>query len=62
MEKTRPRINKTCSCGIVHIAVPATAKYHNDDEGYLTGWFWNCACHSTLFWPATRVVEEKKAA
>jgi hypothetical protein len=38
---------KVCSCGRIHLEVPAGVRLFED--GDLSGYFWNCACHSTLF-------------
>lgn len=43
-------IVKRCSCGVVHVAIPPDATYQADADN-LTGWWWNCRCKSTLFWP-----------
>jgi hypothetical protein len=45
---------KTCQCGRVYARIPAHARYHAD--AFFGGWYWECACKSTLF------VRERKAA
>lgn len=43
----------TCSCGQIFNEIPITARLGGDAELY--GWYWECACGSTLFKSATRM-------
>lgn len=41
-------ISKRCNkCGHTHTSLPDIALYHND-LGAFNGWYFNCACNSTL--------------
>lgn len=49
-------IHKLCSCGHLHTALPPDAKHHTDpDSAELTGFYFDCACRSTLFVPDAEV-------
>lgn len=39
-------INKTCSCGATHLLLPAGFRYL--DEPVIGGFFFECACGTTL--------------
>ncbi len=59
--KSREIPEKKCGCGKSHHMIPEDAK-----EGEW-GYFWNCECNSTLFWPNEKTRKEiddakKKAA
>lgn len=44
---------KVCSCGKEYNVIPDTAKKHANT--ILPGWYWNCACGSTLVIPLTQL-------
>lgn len=56
-----PITPKKCGCGRVHFEIPATARVQKQGDR-LSGWYWDCACHSTLFIPLTPVREGKGRA
>lgn len=39
-----------CSCGRAHFEIPKTARFQNEGDA-LDGWYFECACRSTLFIP-----------
>jgi hypothetical protein len=51
------KINKKCSCGVIHLFIPANARFQKpeDPSDCLAGWFWECGCKSTLFFPLFRL-------
>lgn len=49
------RCFKVCSCGMVWLAVPATARLQKAGDDF-DGWYWECACLSTLFFPLIKQV------
>lgn len=49
MDLKKPiRINHKCSCGVIHLWFPVTAREWVED-GDVIGYFWECECKSTLF-------------
>lgn len=44
-------IVKQCSCGLIHFWIPLDAKFKTPEaaDDMTGGWYWNCACKSTLF-------------
>ncbi len=48
------KIKKTCSCGRKFDSIPANAKYF-DGEGF-EGYYFNCECKSTLFFPCKKPI------
>lgn len=49
-KKNPPKVKTCLTCGIVHIGVPKKAT-KMDDGSSLSGFYWDCACGSTLFSP-----------
>lgn len=54
MTPIRLETPKVCSCGRVHKLIPANAK-RKDDCVHFNGWYWQCECGSTLFWPKRKL-------
>lgn len=47
-----------CACGRVHEEIPDDARESNHGDEF-DGWFFECACKSTLFVPVAWVKEER---
>jgi hypothetical protein len=54
---------KRCACGIIYKGVPSFADLHASGDD-LAGFYWNCACGSTLFlpWRTTRAIGARRQA
>jgi hypothetical protein len=50
--KTKQVPIKVCACGKQHFVIPAGARFSAD--AVLGGYWFECACHSTLFVPAKK--------
>jgi len=41
-----------CHCGKVYEGIPKDALLFEGESDPLAGYYFNCACRTTLFWPA----------